>query len=102
VYNEFEQRLSTSRPVDCLLTTPISRIDTSQPNRSIFNATLQGTVAGQTRITGVNGGLIGSATLSFCDPAGAECDSTVYVDSGAAYNLNQAGDRVDPDFIRIP
>jgi hypothetical protein len=30
------------------------------------------------------------------------CDSTAFVDSGAAYNLNQAGDRVDPDFIRIP
>jgi hypothetical protein len=103
VYNEFEQRLSTSRPVDCLLTTPISRIDTSQPDRSIFNAALQGTVAGQTRITGVNGGLIGSATLSFCAPDMlGGCDSTAFVDSGAAYNLNQAGDRVDPDFIRIP
>ena len=30
VYNEFEQRFSTSRLVRCLLDTPISRIDTSQ------------------------------------------------------------------------
>lgn len=103
VYNEFEQRLSTSRSVDCLLTTPISRIDTSQPGRSIFNAALQGTVAGQTRITGVNGGLIGSASLNYCAPTAlGGCDSTAVVDAGAAYNLNQAGDRVDPDFIRIP
>jgi hypothetical protein len=103
VYNEFEQRLSTSRPVDCLLTTPISRIDTSQPNRSIFNATLQGTVAGQTRITGVQGGLIGAASLNFCAPSLAGgCDSTSVFDAGAAYNLNQRGDREDPDFILIP
>jgi hypothetical protein len=68
VYNEFEQRFSTSRAVDCLLSGPISRIDTSQPNRSIFSASVAGTVAGQTRITGVNGGLIGAATLSLCEP----------------------------------
>ena len=53
-------------------------------------------------MTGVNGGLIGAATLAFCDPDGDECDSTVFVDSGAAYNLNQFADRVDPDFITIP
>ncbi|MGH3579950.1 MAG: hypothetical protein ACRDUB_00050 [Mycobacterium sp.] len=100
VYNEFEQRFSTSQPVDCLLDRPISRIDTTQPARSIFNAGVSGTVAGQTRITGVNGGLIGAASLSFCDVTG--CDATGLVDSGAAYNLNQFADRDHPDFIRIP
>jgi hypothetical protein len=102
VYNEFEQRLSTSRSVDCLLSTPISRIDTSQPTRSIFSAFLQGTVAGQTRITGVNGGLVGSASLNFCAPGLTGCDSTIIPDAGAAYNLNQFADREEADFIRIP
>jgi hypothetical protein len=89
VYNEFEQRVSTSRSVNCLLDSPISLIDTSQSSRSIFSAGVEGTIAGQTRITGVNGGLIGSATLAL----GA---------GSTGYNLNQFADRSDPDFIRIP
>jgi hypothetical protein len=100
VYNEFEQRLSTSRSVDCLLDSQISLIDTSQPNRSIFSAGVSGTVAGQTRITGVNGGLIGSGLLQLCDPTG--CDATSNPPGTAAYNLNQFADRTEADFISIP
>ena len=105
VYNEFEQRFSTSRTVNCLLTTQISLIDTTQPTRSIFSAGTAGTVAGQTRITGVNGGLIGSATLNLCaalDPTGGCIPSTVTPERGAAYNLNQFADRDEADFIRVP
>ena len=94
VYNEFEQRFSTSRLVECLLTSEISNIDTTQSDRSIFSAAVAGTVAGQTRITGVGGGLIGNAFLF----TGNETDGF----SGAGYNLNQFADRVDADFIRIP
>jgi len=101
VFNEFEQRFSTSRSVDCLLSGPISRLDTSQPNRSIFSEAVAGTVVGQTRITGVNGGLIGAATLSFCAAAGG-CDSTIFPSVGAGYNLNQFADRSEADFILIP
>lgn len=97
VFNEFEQRFSTSRAVNCLLTSQLSLIDTSQPNRSIFSAAVAGTVAGQTRITGVNGGLIGSATLNFgtVTPDGV-------VPGGSAYNLNQFADRSAADYIRVP
>ena len=102
VYNEFEQRFSTSRSVDCLLSGPISRLDTSQPNRSIFSASVAGTVAGQTRITGVNGGLIGAATLSFCEPDLSGACLTSFPQIGAAYNLNQFADREQADFILIP
>jgi len=104
VYNEFEQRFSTSRPINCLLNAPISNIDTIQSDRSIWNAGVSGTVAGQTRITGVGGGLIGAATLSFCAPESAGgCDmSTVVQPAGAGYNLNQFADRTLSDFIRIP
>jgi hypothetical protein len=91
VYNEFEQRFSASRQVECLLDTEISEIDTTQSARSIFNAAVAGTVAGQTRITGVNGGLIGAAIMEFQDE-----------DSGAAYNLNQQADRDSNDVIQIP
>jgi hypothetical protein len=93
VYNEFEQRFSTSRLVRCLLDSPISLIDTTQPARSIFNAAVAGTVAGQTRITGVGGGLIGSATLAFDDGG---------TNGTSGYNLNQFADRDEADFIRIP
>jgi len=95
VYNEFEQRFSTSRLVNCLLTSFISNIDTTQSDRSIFSAAVAGTVAGQTRITGVGGGLIGSAFLF-------TFDDELLAASGAGYNLNQFADRVDPDFISIP
>jgi hypothetical protein len=97
VYNEFEQRFSTSRLVRCLLDSPISEIDTTQPSRSIFSAAVSGTVAGQTRITGVGGGLIGAATLSFVSEDPAAPGS-----AGSAYNLNQFADRDEADFIRIP
>ena len=93
VYNEFEQRFSTSRQVRCLLNSPISLIDTTQPTRSIFSAAVAGTVAGQTRITGVGGGLIGSADLYWTGGLG---------EAGAGYNLNQFADRDEADFIRIP
>ena len=94
VYNEFEQRFSTSRLVRCLLDSPISLIDTTQPIRSIFGSAVAGTVAGQTRITGVGGGLIGSAILNF--------ELTDGPSGGAGYNLNQFADRDEADFIRIP
>lgn len=92
VYNEFEQRFSTSRLVRCLLDSQISLIDTTQPIRSIFGAAVAGTVAGQTRITGVGGGLIGSAILNFTGDGGG----------GSGYNLNQFADRDEADIIRVP
>lgn len=94
VYNEFEQRFSTSRQVRCQLDSVLSRIDTSQPSRSIFNANVSGTLAGQTRIRGVGGGLIGAAVLNFSD-GGTSI-------GGAGYNLNGFADRSDSDTIRLP
>jgi hypothetical protein len=96
VYNEFEQRFSTSRQVRCLLDTPLSEIDTSQSDRSIFNVSVSGTIAGQTRIRGVGGGLIGVATLDFV--------ASPILRGGSAYNLNGFGFRPDDeqDIIRVP
>ena len=101
VFNEFEQRFSTSIPVPCLVDTEISRIDTSQPSRSIFSAGVAGTVAGQTRIQGVNGGLLGVAVLNLGPDAGRITNEPALT-SGAAYNLNQVGAQRDGDAIIIP
>jgi hypothetical protein len=94
VFNEFEQRFSTSRTVDCLFDGAISTIDTRNSARSIFSAGVAGTIAGQTRIRGVGGnatgaGLFGSARL------------VVGTDDSAGYNLHQQGVG-GTDFIIIP
>ncbi len=105
VFNEFEQRFSTSKQVRCLLNSLLSEIDTSQPERSIFSAGVAGTVAGQTRIRGVNGGLVGAAALTYIDTVkiGEPPDAVVQVRFGTAgYNIHQQGDRLDADTIRVP
>ncbi len=51
VFNEFEQRLSTSLPVNCYEDVELSSIDrASQPELSIFNFALQGTLVGLSRM----------------------------------------------------
>lgn len=60
-YNEFAQRFSTSARVDTQFVSALSRIDTSQPQRSIFNVAVIGTFAGQTEIRGLPNRLIGVA-----------------------------------------
>lgn len=61
VYNEFEQRFSTSAAVQCYKSVRLSDIDTQLGNAnnndqfSIFSFGIQGTVTGQTRIKGVQG-----------------------------------------------
>ncbi len=98
VYNEFEQRFSTSRQVRCLLDSVLSNIDTSQSERSVFSSGVAGTIAGQTRIRGVGGGLVGVALLNFRDLAA----SVGLTSAGAGYNLNGFGNREDADLIRVP
>ena len=108
VFNEFEQRFSTSRTVDCLFDGTISSIDTRNPARSIFSAGVAGTIAGQTRIRGVggntlpfqgstiatSGGLLGVARQSIANKPGGP--------SSAAYNLHQQGSRPSGDVILLP
>jgi len=98
VYNEFEQRLSTSRRVDCLLDSRISSIDTGSPTRSIFSVNVGGTITGQARIRGVGGGLAGVALLSL---------ATDFTDPGsrvgwAAYALDTVVRTEDADTISLP
>jgi hypothetical protein len=98
VFNEFEQRFSTSRRVTCFDEIALSSIDTSSsPERSIFSAAVAGTLTGQTRIRGVanqdqNQGhaLLGIAE-EFRTGGGA-----------AAFNLHFSGTRQQSDFIYLP
>ncbi len=59
VYNEFEQRFSTSRTADCKADWRLSEIDTIDPRRSIFSAGVAGTLVGQSRLNPIGSGLIG-------------------------------------------
>jgi hypothetical protein len=104
VFNEFEQRFSTSRTVDCFYESQLSLIDTTNPIRSIFSAFVSGTLAGQTRIRGVGSsptgrGLLGVARLFNVDFFG---EGLV---GAAAYNLHQQGNPpagTAPDVIILP
>lgn len=89
VFNEFEQRFSTSRTVDCLLDTRLSLIDTRNSARSIFSAGVAGSIAGQTRIRGVGGrDELGSGLLGI---ARAEAEVSGSPRTSAAYQLHQQG-----------
>lgn len=104
VFNEFEQRFSTSGPVICYQDKRLCNLDTTDCSRSIFNANVMGTVAGQTRLQAIsNPSLPGvpSAVLGIgierhvdiSDPNGI---------STAAFNLHQQGARAQADIITIP
>jgi hypothetical protein len=90
VYNEFETRFSTSRPMQCKQFSLLSNIDTTQNERSIWSAGVQGTLTGQTRANPLGGGLIGVA-------------HELHEQAGLAdFNIHFQGDREDPDFIVLP
>lgn len=89
VFNEYEQRFSTSTPVQCFFEKYLSDIDTRQPERSIFGVFVAGTLTGQTRIRGVGTGFIGVLR----ENSGAR---------SAAMNLNMQGEREFPDRIVLP
>jgi hypothetical protein len=89
VYNEFEQRFSTSRTVWCQQRLYLSEIDTSQEDRSIFFAGVAGTVTGQTRLSPLQGGLLGVAF-------------EWHGDQSAAFNVHFQGDRSVADTITLP
>ncbi len=93
VFNEFEQRFSTSKSVDCFFESAISGIDTPDPTRSIFSILVQGTLAGQTRIRPIGSGLVGVASVALSSPSGV---------ASAAYELHQSGNQDLPDKITIP
>jgi hypothetical protein len=107
VFNEFEQRFSTSNTVQCFRATGLSRIDTTQPANSIFNVGIAGTLTGQTRVTPVGSGLLAVA-LEFhvALPGGTSANTAgaVALASGqqAATNVHYQGRRRVADPIVLP
>jgi len=117
VFNEFEQRLSTSIPIQCFKETPLSQIGTSQGPRSIFSVGTAGTLTGQTRIRGVVNdqvaGVAGNALLGVAEefrcagpkfgfPTCSFTDDPERVVSATAKNLHFQGRRPQSDFIYLP
>jgi hypothetical protein len=108
VYNEFEQRFSTSRLLRCQQALPLSLIDTTQRQRSIFSAGVLGTTVAQTRLTPISSGLVGVAVESHdrSNLRGAGAGQSIGLAfapfNSAAFNLHFQGDRADSDLIVLP
>ncbi len=112
VFNEFEQRFSTSISVNCFKEIRLSNMETVDNERSIFAIGIAGTLTGQTRIRGVitegddhGNTLIGIAEEFRC--RGPDFPLCSYVRSerlisSAAFNLHFYGTRPQSDFIYLP
>lgn len=103
IYNEFEQRFSTSTKMSCLLDVNLVDIDTrvgpSGDSSSIFAVGVQGTLTGQTRIRSVSGsseaGYAGKGVLALVEETWDGNKTT----SG---NVQYQGVRAEGDRIVIP
>lgn len=97
VFNEFEQRFSASMPVRCQRETLLSNIDVRpglNTANSIFRASIQGTLTGQTRIRPVAGNeaTVGHGLLGIAEEAsGSTLVGTPFELGSAAFNLNYVG-----------
>lgn len=99
VFNEFEQRFSTSyRDFSCFREFRLSQIDTrSNPTYSIFYAGVAGTLTGQTRIRGVAGNdrTRGQTLLGVAEEFRSGGGS-------ASFQLHMQGSRPQSDFVYLP
>jgi hypothetical protein len=112
VFNEFEQRFSTSRSMNCQQEIGLSDIDTRIGRfgdaQSIFNFAVQGTYTGQTLLRGVenpdNGDFIGNGILVLPEEFLGRQPGTspgVRVRSDA-FATQQRGTRTDLNVILMP
>ncbi len=97
VYNEFEQRFSTSNTVNCFREQQLCNIDTPQCQHSIFNVAVSGTLTGQTRMSPIGSGLLGVAIEHHGTSVEESQD-----DHTAAFNLHFAGSRDNADTLTLP
>lgn len=109
VFNEFEQRFSTSKLVRCFQEIQLCNIDTRQCTNSIFNVKVAGTLTGQTRLNPIGvatpppfasipSGLLGVAIERHTTPPNNTSGHT----RSAAFNLHMQGARDTADTITIP
>ncbi|MBI4517355.1 MAG: hypothetical protein HY699_16245 [Deltaproteobacteria bacterium] len=98
VFNEFEQRFSTSNTVPCFRATGLSSIDTTQPANSIFSVGIAGSLVGQTRVTPIGAGLLAIQLESHgVDPA-----TMLSTGQQADTNVHYQGRRASADVITLP
>lgn len=99
VFNEFEQRFSTSRIINCFHEFRLFDIDGATPGdmRSIFSAAVNGTLTGQTRMRGVakDDPRLGYTWLGVAEELRDGGGS-------AAFNIHHHGARPQSDFIHLP
>jgi len=104
VYNEFEQRFSTSRKATCITDFGLSDIDTrpgtNDDAQSIFNVAVEGTLTGQTIMRGVDDRSPnhGNGILAIAE----EFHSSGERVHSAAFAAHQRGTRTDPDSVLLP
>jgi len=102
VFNEFEQRFSTSRPIECATTVRLADIvprpGEDDDEQSIFHVAVQGTLTGKTLARGVND-----------EDDDAQGGETFLVlvdmeqgDYTGAYVAHQRGFRTQTDIIQLP
>lgn len=103
IYNEFEQRFSTSIRITCFKDVQLSDIDTRPGNNgenmfSIFSAGVQGTLTGQSRMRSVAGPNSANGVLAVLE----EFHSVGGDTWRAAANIQHQGTREQGDVITIP
>lgn len=105
VFNEFEQRLSTSTSFKCYHERRLCETTPGQCERSIWNVSVLGTLSAQTRIQALPTGgtdsipsaVLGVAQETYIDPTNPNDPGTT-----AMFNLHQQGARSTADLITIP
>jgi hypothetical protein len=110
IYNEFEQRFSTSTKVDCFKEVNLPDIDTRPGDFagddafSIFAVGVQGTLAGQSRIRPVagSGDYDGRAVLAVLEEFWTDNASGTPISYSDAANVQYQGARQQGDQIVIP
>lgn len=95
LYNEFEQRTSTSFRFRCFASQTLSDIS------SIFSITTQGTLSGQTRINAVSSGARANGILGLMEET-RPCDVGPDFFCSTAGNLHHQGRRALNDVIQLP
>jgi hypothetical protein len=97
VFNEFEQRFSTSKRVDCFQDIQLCNIDTPDCSRSIFNVNSMGSLTGQTRINPLGVAPLPSGLLAIAVETHWGQNKR-----SAAFNVHMQGERTTADTITIP
>jgi hypothetical protein len=116
VFNEFEQRFSASRPLNCWKEFELCHLDhkgvdrgitdfdpaSDSCQRSIFSAFVSGTLTGQTRMRGVENDdeEHGHGILGVAEEFYRTGESLTTVRATTAFNLHQAGVRPKADIIK--